>query len=77
MYIRGLIDYKGHLVASDLKEKISKRELRMTLNTDNPLIFNNTLLDEFMLIYDALPEDKREPLIKALIENSHNFAFKA
>ena len=76
MYIRGLTDYKKHLVASDLREKIAKKELRVTLNTDDPLVFNNSLLDEFMLIYEALPENDREQVIRALIENSHNFAFK-
>ena len=72
--IRGLIDYKEHLVVK-LKEKIKRKELRVSLNTDNPLTFSNTLVEEFLLINEALPEEDREPVITALIENARHFKF--
>ena len=75
MIIRGLVDYKDHLVYQ-LKDKIIKTGLRVTINSDDPLVFNNTLTEEYLLIHEALPEEYKEPVIRALIENSHNFAFK-
>ena len=74
VYIRGLVDYKEHAVVK-LREVIVNRGLRTTLNTDDPLVFNNTLLDEYLLIYEALPEKDRERVVRALIDNAQNFAF--
>ena len=75
MIIRGLVDYKDHLVYY-LKDEIIKAGLRVTINSDDPLVFNNTLTEEYLLIHEALPEEYKEAVIRTLIENSHNFAFK-
>ena len=74
MYIRGLVDYKEHVVVK-LKEEIINNGLRVTLNTDDPLVFNNNLLDEYLLIYEALPQEYKEKVVRALINNAQNFAF--
>lgn len=74
LYIRGLVDYKEHLVVR-LKEFIKKRELRVSLNTDNPLIFDTTILEEYLLINEALPEKDREKVIEALRKNARDFSF--
>lgn len=75
VYIRGIVDYKDHLTVR-LREEIVEKGLRITLNTDDPLIFNNVLIDEYLLVLEALPDGEGERVIRKLIENADNFSFK-
>jgi adenosine deaminase len=74
VYIRGLVDYREHLVFK-FAQHISRKELRVTLNTDNPLIFDTTILEEFLLVHEALPEEFKEIVTRRLIGNAENFSF--
>ena len=75
--IRNFADYKEHIIVKDrISELIVSNRLRITINSDDPLVFDNNTLEEYLLINESLPEELREKVITKLIENSNKFAFR-
>ncbi len=52
----------------------SKRDIRLSINTDNPLLLNTNLALEYLLIYEASNYDRE--LITKLIHTSNESTFK-
>ena len=69
VFIEIFEDYKSHPIVK-FKDEVKEGELLFTVNTDDPLIFDTNLLEEFLLINEALPEKDRESVIKTLIKNA-------
>ncbi len=64
----------------DKKKKRLHRKVRVTVNTDNPAVFNTTLAQQYdllaeVLTADGVPEGEVEPWLKWLRRNGKAFSF--
>ena len=75
-FIERLPDYMDYLSEETLK-LIKAGKLKAFLNSDDPLTFDTTVLEEYLLLREALPEGEREEIIKTLIGNAREATFIA
>ncbi|WP_457639358.1 hypothetical protein [Persephonella sp.] len=75
--IRNFTDYKEHFIAkSDVLKLIADNQLKITINSDDPLVFDNNTLEEYLLVNESIPQELQEKVITKLIENSNKFGFR-
>ncbi len=75
VYLSGLRSYKDHPILNKWKTEVESGNLKLTINTDNPLIGNTNLLLEYLLIHNNLVPDKNNSILKNIVKFSKEYTF--